>query len=224
MKKLFIYCAGGVGKEVCDIAERMNSINRQWNTIRFIDDVRKENSFYGHDLDPYIVFKEKFSPDESEIVIANGEPINRKIIREKILTDDYRLSRVVDPTSVISTKAVLMEGVVIYPFVCISGSTTIGQNTLLYHHASVAHDSSIGMDSVLSINAIIAGNCKIGQGCFIGAGATIRESVTVGEWTIVSMESAVYKTLDSFSIYKGNPAQWIRKNDEFIVFKKKSIK
>ena len=35
---LGIYCAGGFGKEVFDIASRQNVISQEWEKIIFIDD------------------------------------------------------------------------------------------------------------------------------------------------------------------------------------------
>ena len=39
--KLFIYCSGGFGKEIMDMARRINRIESKWEEICFIDDIRQ---------------------------------------------------------------------------------------------------------------------------------------------------------------------------------------
>ena len=47
--KLFIYCAGGFGREVYDTAKRANALSKRWESIGFIDDFIASHAvdFYG---------------------------------------------------------------------------------------------------------------------------------------------------------------------------------
>ena len=42
MSSLFVYCAGGYGKEVIEVARRYNSLHGCWEAIHFLDDVCTE--------------------------------------------------------------------------------------------------------------------------------------------------------------------------------------
>jgi len=42
---LFIYCFWRVGKEVLDIAHRLNQAHSFWDRIAFLDDTRKSRRF-----------------------------------------------------------------------------------------------------------------------------------------------------------------------------------
>ncbi len=219
MRKLFIYCAGGVGREVCDIAVRANDKKSQWDEICFIDDTKEQGWFYDRRVYPYKSFVKLFSSSDAEIVIANGEPSARENISHKILSDGYELANVIDITAVISPAVRIGRGIILYPFVCVSSNADIKNNVLIYNQSTVAHDSMIGKNSVLSIGVTVAGRCRIHENCFIGAGSVIREKVEVGEWSIVSMGSVVYRSVEKNGIYTGNPARLKRENNDRIVFK-----
>ncbi|KLU64358.1 UDP-N-acetylbacillosamine N-acetyltransferase [Desulfosporosinus acididurans] len=218
MKKLFIYCAGGVGREVCDIAERINTQSPKWEEICFIDDTINADSFYGKKLFSYNNFQKIFSPESAIIVIANGEPASRETLSSKVISDGYRLASVIDYSAVISPSARLGKGIIIYPFVCVSSNVQINNNTLIYNHSTVAHNSVIGNNTVLSIGATIAGNCSVSDNCFIGAGAVIRENVQIGSWSIIAMGSVVSHSLPPNGIYMGNPAKMKKENINRKVF------
>jgi hypothetical protein len=43
---LFIYCAGGCGMEIVDVANRIDKVEKRWQKIYFIDDAPKGKEFY----------------------------------------------------------------------------------------------------------------------------------------------------------------------------------
>ena len=45
--KLYIYGAGGLGREVYEVAARYNELHRKWIEIIFIDDFEGEGEFFG---------------------------------------------------------------------------------------------------------------------------------------------------------------------------------
>ena len=51
--KLLIYGAGGLGREYCDIATRINKIENKWDEIAFIDDNKTEKTYYNHPVYTY---------------------------------------------------------------------------------------------------------------------------------------------------------------------------
>lgn len=218
MKKLFIYCSGGVGREVSDIADRLNSKSPRWNEICFIDDTKMFAEFYGKRTFTYCGFKRIFSQNECELVIANGEPAVRESLYNKVSSDGYKLAKLIDDSCIISPSAQIADGVILYPFVFVSSDVKINENVLVYNHVTIAHDSEIGKNSVLSINAIVAGNCIVSDNCFIGAGANIREKIHIGSWSILGMGATLLNSIPPNGIYVGNPAERKKDNIRRLVF------
>ena len=46
MRDIAIYGAGGFGKEVACLLNRINEVNHQWNLIGFFDDIKKNFSLW----------------------------------------------------------------------------------------------------------------------------------------------------------------------------------
>ena len=112
--KLFIYCAGGFGKEIFDTAKRINSSNEKWDEICFIDDnASLGHEFYGSKLFTFERVLEKFDLSSFEVSIANGEPFIRKAIYDKVKSNNIHLTTLVDNSAIISDTATMGEGVIV---------------------------------------------------------------------------------------------------------------
>ncbi|HQQ88438.1 MAG TPA: hypothetical protein PLA72_10605, partial [Smithellaceae bacterium] len=66
--KLFIYCAGGFGKEIMDVARRINNLENRWDEIYFIDDnARLGKAFYGTKLFTFDMVLDQYNINTFEI-------------------------------------------------------------------------------------------------------------------------------------------------------------
>ena len=111
---LLVYCSGGFGKEVIDIARRLNKAYLRWDRIAFIDDIRpleqakysaKDPTHYGCPVFPFEAACDHFADYETEAVIANGEPSVRSALLEKLDAVNLRLATLIDPSAVVSESA-----------------------------------------------------------------------------------------------------------------------
>jgi hypothetical protein len=98
---LLIYCAGGFGREVMDLARRIDSAYARWETISFIDDMREEPSYYGTEVFRFEAALERFGAAGMQSVIAAGEPYVRKILSKKLKVANVGLATLVDTSAVI---------------------------------------------------------------------------------------------------------------------------
>ena len=217
--RLFIYCAGGIGRETYDIVKITDKDHSTWSEICFIEDELTEGQISGVRQFDYEQFKLNYSPIECQVVIANGEPSIRRILADKVRGDGYTLGSVVDRTARLSPSARLGEGVIVFPFAYISSCARIGDNVLISIGSAVGHDTAIGDNSVISTLVSISGNCTIGSGCYIGTTACIKERVSIGENTIIGMGSCVFRDVGSGMIAVGNPARESRRNVDQKVFR-----
>ena len=217
--RLFIYCAGGIGRETYDIAITADPGRSIWSEISFIDDNMDAGQAYGIRQFTYEQFKNSSSPVGCRVVIAHGEPRIRRILADKVRGDGYTLGSVVDRTARLSPSARLGEGIIVFPYVYISSCAVIGDNVLISLGSGVGHDSVIGDSAVVSTLVSISGNCSIGSGCYIGTTACIKEQVSIGENTIIGMGSCVFRDVGPGMIAVGNPARESRPNLDQIVFR-----
>jgi len=219
MMKLCLYGAGGFGKEVYDIALRINKKDSRWDKIFFIDDTPDIDKTYNNSrLFSVDNMLEEFDHSTIEIIIAIGEPVIRKKLFNKVKSMGIKLATLVDPSCVISDTAKLGDGVVIAPLSIIASSVVIGNNVAINTHTTIGHDITIGAHSVVSSHVTVGGASTIGEETFIGLGVQTKENLSIGSEAIIGMGAIVFKDIPDKMIAMGNPARPIRRNENKKVF------
>ncbi|MBN2403131.1 MAG: acetyltransferase [Spirochaetes bacterium] len=210
---LGIFCAGGFGGVVYELARELNQKNTRWEKIYFIDDVTNEAVVRGTSVFRYKDFCNKFSNKESEITIASGEPYGRNNIYKIIKAEGYQLASLIHPDSYVSSNIEIGEGIIVLWGASLTPSNlTVGKNVVVMSHAHLSHDCLIGDHSVIASSAVISGNCKLGKCTYIGINASIREEIIIGEYSIVGMGAVVVKNVPDNTVVVGNPAKVINNN------------
>ena len=215
--KLIIYCAGGFGREILDIAHRVNSVSKRWEIITFLDDVLDLGTLVSGVSTQKISDVRRMCEDGNcEFVIANGEPSVRKVLSDKI--HDYPLATLCDPTVIISATAKVGDGLLVAAYSSIASNAKIGMNVAINTQSVVGHDVEIGDHSVISSMVNIGGGTTVGESSYLGMGAQIKERVKIGSNSIIGMGSIVYKDIPDGVIALGNPARVVRKNERHKIF------
>lgn len=216
---LFIYCAGGFGKEIMDVARRTNDITNSWSAIKFIDDNVDESSKYGAEVFKFEQISKSDVFKDSEFLIANGEPVLRQKIRDKLEVAGAKLAKLVDLSSLVADTALLKAGVIVAPLCSISSDAQLNENSCVNTMSIIGHDVSIGKNTVISSMVNLGGACIVGNNSYIGMGALIKEGIKIGSNSIIGMGSVVYSDIPDGVIALGNPARVARPNSEQKVFK-----
>ena len=210
-----IYCAGSLGKEISGMIEFETN-----SDIVFIDDVATENIILGHPRVSYEKYKEKYCPEDGNIIIATGEPIFRESIRKKLENDGYALESFISKMAYVNKDVRIGAGVVIFPNTYISYGVEIKDNTIIHANCQIEADL-IGSNCFCSVGVFVGANACVGDTNFIGPHAVIRDNLMIGDNNIIGMNSVVLKDVLSKQVLVGNPARILRENTEGIVFKKK---
>ena len=139
-KNLYIYCSGGLGQEIAEYCKRIQEKYNRWNKIYYIDDVRQEKVFDGFEVFTYEEFKKIADKENSEVVIATGEPDARRLLFDKVDSDGYNFATIVAVTSIVEPSAKLGKGVVVAEFCHISTNAVLNENVFVNLHACVGHN------------------------------------------------------------------------------------
>lgn len=222
MTVLYIYCAGGFGREVLDIAESLNQNSRLWTNLYFIDDLMPSGSVVnGLKVLSFLDFLTS-TRDRSdfEIVIAHGEPKSRKKIREQLAEFEVHtnLISLISPNSMVSQRAQVGKGSIVCPGVQISVNAHVGLNSVINCNSIIGHDVNIGDDSVVSSQVNIGGGVKIAPEVYIGMGCLIKERLTIGKKSILGMASVLFDNVPEELLFMGNPAKGIRRAQDARLF------
>ena len=215
---LAIYGAGGSGREVYDLLNCCPRQREKWNDVVFIDDTKEEGFLYDCKRMPFTRVTELYSPDDTEVIIAIGEPKQRERLYNIVVGCGYELGNIIHDNAFISSHAKIGHGVVVQDGVIISSEAIVDDNVYINHRSMVGHDVVIGSNCQISANVVISGGAHVGETTFIGGMSCVRDHTNIGTHCIVSMGAAVLKDVCDYSIVMGNPARVIRKNENEKVF------
>lgn len=215
--KLFIYGAGGEGKEDYDILMRSKKRNK-YSRVYFVDDFQSEANFYGTHRIHFSSCQEYRKNEEAEFIIAVGEPSARKMLFNKVISNGYSLATLIDDTAIISDTANISRGCIIKAGAIISSDAVLQENCLVMYDAIIGHDALVQEHSVICPKATVGGHCIVGEQCFIGIGASIIQKINLGNDVIVGMGAMVFREVTNGSTVVGNPARVTRGNTEHKVF------
>lgn len=216
---LGIYGAGGLGREILELAKQINGINNRWDKIIFIDDGKDEASIRSVDIMKFQNFVASFSISEAEVCIALGEPFIREGLVEKVKNCGFSIATLIHPTVYIPDSTRIGYGVIICMGAFISCDVVIEDYVLIQPHVNVGHDCIIRKNTVISGFVNIAGACEIMENSYIALSVCIKEKVKIGEGCIVGMGAVVLNDIPDYLIALGNPARSMRRNEEKRVFK-----
>lgn len=215
---LAIYGSGGLGKTILDFAYLINRHAPAWDAFVFIDDVTKEKSVLGVPVLPFESFKEKYKPSsEIAVVVAVGEPKDKAAVCLNVKNNGYCFARMIHPNAVISSSAVIGNGVIIgYSF--IDPLAQIGDYSIIGNKCTIGHDSSVGECCFVNEGAFVGGFSKIGDRVYIGANAALKDRISIGGNATIAMGAVVFKDVPEGFTAFGNPARNLRRGDEARLF------
>jgi sugar O-acyltransferase (sialic acid O-acetyltransferase NeuD family) len=219
MKILGIYGAGGLGREVFELAIAINNSKQRWSEIVFIDDGENIENPRGLSIYKFAEILKKIDVDNIEFCIAIGEPSIRKKLYKKLLKSSMKMATLIHPEVTIPESTAIGAGVVICKFVSITCDINIGENAYIHPMACIGHDATIGGHTVISSFVDVAGNCLVGNCSFLAINVILKQGVRIGSNSIIGMASVVYKDIPNDIIALGNPARPMKNNTEQRVFK-----
>lgn len=88
----------------------------------------------------------------------------------------------------------------------------IGNNVSISHNVRI-YTKSRTSESIISkegSSGFVYGNVSIGDNCWIGANVFINPGVTIGQNVVVGANSVVTRSLESYKVYGGVPAKYLK--------------
>lgn len=206
-RKLYIFGAGGFGREVAWLAEQYLS-----STVELVFLVDSER-YLGPAINgiPVQLLKDAEPSPDSRFTVALGDVAQRRKMVDACLGRGLRPAQLIHPRAEISRWVIFGEGVT----VC--AGTTITVNVELRRHVQVnlgctiGHDVVIGEFTTLSPGVHVSGYVQIGRDVFIGTGATIINGqlgrpLVIGDGAIVAAGACVTRAVEPGAMVAGVPA------------------
>lgn len=192
--------AGGFGREV------YNSLRliEQMNTVFFVND-----EFWSKN-DDNILPLSKFKVDEYEVIVAIGNPSDRKKIVESLPSKTKFFTYIHDSVIILDKSVEIGEGSIICAGSILTTNIKIGKHCHLNLHSTVGHDTIIGEYFTTAPGVKISGNCNIGDCVYFGTNSSVREKITICKNVTIGLNAGVVKDINESGTYVGVPVKKIK--------------
>lgn len=211
MKDIAIYGAGGFGREVACLINRINEKESAWNLIGFFDDnptkKGKMVSHFGLCLGGIDILNE-YSNDLAVVMAMGNSTIVQKVV-SKILNKNVWFPNLIHPNFTVSDPETLSigRGNIIQGGCTATCDVTIGDFNVLNGSICLGHDVKVGSYNTFMPAVRISGEVHIGEGNFFGVGSIVLQQLTVGDHVRLGAGSVLMTKPKSGHLYIGVPAR-----------------
>lgn len=212
-KRLIIIGAGGFGREVAWLVERINKNSPTWNLCGFLDD---NESTHGSIENGYRILGgcDYLLKEQGEIwcVCAVGSAIIRKKIVKKVSKyPNVKFATLIDPDVIYSESVKIGEGSIICAGTILTVNISIGKHVILNLDCTVGHDAVLEDYVTVYPSVNISGNVTAGECVELGTGTQIIQGKRITHGSIVGAGSVVVRDIVESGTYVGCPARKVFK-------------
>lgn len=205
---LVVVGAGGFGREVIEIVQKLSALDGRWRLLGVLDDAPASDDLehllmrgVPH-LGPVSLLESL--PSSTHAVIAIGSSKVRRLVDT---TYPHRpWATLVHPDSTIGADVQLGPGVIVAAGARLSTNIRIDRHGHIDQNATIGHDSSAEPFVRLNPQACVSGRVTIESDVLIGANATVLQGLRVGTAATVGAGAVVVKSVPARTTVKGVPA------------------
>lgn len=210
MKDVAIYGAGGFGREIACLINRINNeTGHKWNLIGFFDDGIPvgESNEYGRilgNIDDLNVWDKPLA-----VVFAIGSPQIVQRLFKRVSNPRLEFPNIIAPdTLFLDYDNVKMgKGNIICSRCLVSCNVSIGDFNTFNGYITLGHDSVIGDFNTVMPAVKISGGVAIGNCNLLGVNSVILQYKSIADDVIIGTSSVVIRNIKSAGTYIGNPAK-----------------
>lgn len=211
MNKILIFGAGGFGREVQWLIERINQKSPVWQIEGYLDDGAEP----GTEVNGYKVLGgidelRKYDNSVAVVCAVGSARVREEIIAKIKQIGQYQFPNLVDPDvqnsqflsmgegNIVCSGNILTVNIVIKDFVILNLSCTVGHDVVLESFVTVYPGVNI------------SGCTQVKKGVELGTGSKIIQGKKIGENTIVGAGAVVVRDLPADCTAMGMPAKPVK--------------
>lgn len=204
-ERLYIFGAGGFGREVAWLAEEIYGAGL---AIEFVIDADQAGNL--NSRLPVRVFDDLAVEPNDRYVVAVGSPAARQKIVERCHKKGLQEAILVHPKVEASRYVNYGRGSIVCAGVIATVDIDIGEHVHVNIDCTIGHDVRFGSFSTLSPGVHVSGNVTIGTRVFIGTGATIINGsagrpLIIGNDAVIAAGACVTGPVEDGALIAGVP-------------------
>lgn len=210
MKKLVIYGAGGFGREVYCLIQKINAVSPQWDVIGFFDDGKPKGELVGRYGKVLGGMAEVNSwPEPLAVVVAVGSTENMKKIVGGIKSPNISFPNIIHPEVVYADEesVTMGKGNIVQRNSAFSCDVKMGNFNVFNGGTVLGHDVVLGSYNVLMPAVRISGSTTVGDANFFGISSIVLQGLKIGNGVTLSAGSVLMRNAKDGKLYIGNPAK-----------------
>ena len=210
MNKLAIYGAGGFGREVYCLIQKINAVSKQWDVVGFFDDGKKVGEPVGHygtilgGMPEVNAWSEELS-----VVIAVGSVDNIHKIVTGIRNPSIRFPNIIHPEVFYADESSIKmgKGNILQRGSAFSCDVQIGDFNVFNGGVVLGHDVKLGSCNILMPAVRISGGTVVGDENFFGISSIVLQGMKIGNRVSLGAGSVMMRNPKDGKLYLGNPAK-----------------
>ena len=211
MKDIAIIGAGGFGREVACLINRINENDLTWNLVGFFDDnLSLKGQMISH-YAPCLGGIEDLNSFDKElnVIIAIGSPTTMKKVVGRITNSNILFPNIIHPETVLTDPETVSigKGNIIQAHCTLSCDVAIGDFNVLNGSVVFGHDVKVGSYNTFMPAVRVSGEVKIGNENLFGVGSIVLQQLKIGDNVRLSAGSVLMTKPKEGQMYIGNPAK-----------------
>lgn len=212
MKDLIIIGAGGFGREVAWVVDRINAAAPTWDLLGFLDD---DEDLQGAMIDCHPVLGKiadagRYANAFFVCTVAASKVREKIIARVREILPAARFATLIDPSAVVSPLVSIGEGTIICANSVVTVNISLGDHVIVDFGCVVGHDATLRDFVTLYPSVKVSGMTTLGPCCEMGTGSQIIQFKQVGAYSIVGAGATVVKDIPEKCTAVGCPARPIK--------------
>lgn len=211
-KEIVIIGAGGFGREVQWLIERINQNNPTWKILGYLDDgVAPGTEVNGYKVLGGVEVLEQINPRPAAVCAIGSAGVREKVIARVKNIGEIEFPNLIDPDVQMSSFITMGEGNIICAGNILTVNISIEDFDIINLSCTIGHDVVLGSFVTVYPGVNISGCIKLGKGVELGTGSQIIQGKNICEDTIIGAGAVVVKDIEKTGTYVGVPVKKIGK-------------
>lgn len=211
MKKILIIGAGGFGREVQWLIERINQETPRWQIAGYLDDGMKQGTeINGYPVIGGIEHLKNFKENTAVVCAIGSAEIRKKLISKIKKMGAYEFPNLIDPKVQMSQTIVLGEGNIICAGNILTVNIRIEDFVIINLSCTIGHDTILRSFVTVCPGVNISGCTEMKSGTELGTGSKIIQGKMIGERTIIGAGAVVVNNIPPDCTAMGVPAKPVK--------------